>query len=1126
MAQAEDTVWLPVLPSMKGFGPALVKGSGAESDKAGNEAGKRFGKAMVIGVGAVGAAALATGVALYKVGEIFDDVGDTIRIGTGATGAALDGLVDVAKNVGKSVPAEFGDIGTAVADINTRMGLTGQTLETVASQYLHAGNILGEAVDVNKTSAAFSAFKIEGEDVVGAMDHLFQVSQATGVGMNELADGAARNAPAMAILGFSFEETTAMIGSFDKAGLNSSALMASMSKGMVTLAKDGEEPAAAFKRVQEEITGFVTAGDDAAALELASKVFGTKGASQFIGAVKSGALNLGDMSKAAGQTSDTIIGVGEDTMDFAEQWMVFKNRVLVWLEPLASKVFGAMGTAMGEVNGAVTAFGAAWKANDGDITSSGLPGLFERLAFLAHDLMEIGKTIWAGFRMPPELAASFGTGLNPLLKIGANIREIFDRLGPVFAPLIGQVISLATSLSPLGLIFKVIQPVLPQIVELFASLAAALGGALSQVLPTITALVGSLVGILSGVLVQIMPVVVMLVQALSDTFSQLMPVVVQIIGALAPLIAQLIGSLMPILVSLVTSVLPPVITAFMAIVGAVAPLVEIILALLVPAIQLLMPVVKIAFAIIAAIITVAIGIVTGIITGLVTFISKVLAPIFLWLWTTIIQPTFKSIGDFIGWVWTSVITPIFNAIKWYINNVLAPVFTWLWQTIIKPAFDGISSAIAVAWDKGIKPVFDFLVKAVKETIPDAFQKGVDGVKRIWDTILDIAKKPVRFVVDTVINKGLIGTFNKVAAFLPGIHPLDNVTLPAGFRSGGYTGNLGYGTIAGVVHGNEHVIRAESRRAIEMRAPGLLESLNRYGAAALEKFGYRSGGRVNPTKNMSLTQGYHAGHDGIDIGVGTGTPVFATGPGTVNWAGPGVQLPGIWGGNEIHILGDGFERWFGHLSQIGVKVGQKVAAGQQIGLSGNSGITSGPHLHFGVYNGGYPNSVNPLSYLSGAASPKGGGGFFDPLSALRGLADGVMKKVIDAIPGGGFMVDVAAGIGKKLITDVGDWAKDKLGLGAVAGPQGAHLDPLLYDQGGILRPGFSNVVNATKEPEYILNPRQWGTMHELAERGARQGRGKGDGFTYSPTYQWAGDDPHAVMAKDKARMRDTYTAYDL
>jgi hypothetical protein len=252
-------------------------------------------------------------------------------------------------------------------------------------------------------------------------------------------------------------------------------------------------------------------------------------------------------------------------------------------------------------------------------------------------------------------------------------------------------------------------------------------------------------------------------------------------------------------------------------------------------------------------------------------------------------------------------------------------------------------------------------------------------------------------------------------------------------------------------------------------------------------------------------------------------VFATANGAVDWAGPGVQLPGIWGGNEIHIMGGGLETWFGHLSQIGVKLGQQVKAGQQIGLSGNTGITSGPHLHFGVYNGGYPNSMNPLAYLSGAGAPSGGkgGGWLDPLGFIRGLAEKVVGQVKAKFPAGGFMIDAVAGVGKKLFGSVIDWAKGKLGMGATAGPQhGAHLDPLLYDQGGILRPGLSSIVNRTGKPEAILNPKQWADIHHLATVG--QGGGRGD-VVFNGNVGW---DPNEVANRIETKRRDTFAAFGI
>lgn len=307
----------------------------------------KSGAGIALGIGTAIAAGAAAGTkALYDIGDMWNDVHETLRVGTGATGDDLEAMFDGVKNVASQIPAEIEDIGSTMADVNTRMGLSGDTLETVTSQYLEASRILGSEVDISATSAAFNAFDVAGEKVAGGLDHLFQVSQATGIGMNELATGVASNAPAVQSLGFSFEETAAMVGSFDKAGLNSSQIMSSMSRSLVNLAKDGEEPADAFQRVVGEIDGFIDAGDKASAIDLAGSVFGTRGASQFIGALETGALNLEDMATAAGQTSDTILGLGEETMNASEKWDVLKNKALVALEPIATQVFDGAAAAL------------------------------------------------------------------------------------------------------------------------------------------------------------------------------------------------------------------------------------------------------------------------------------------------------------------------------------------------------------------------------------------------------------------------------------------------------------------------------------------------------------------------------------------------------------------------------------------------------------------------------------------------------------------------------------------------------------------------------------------------------------------------------------------------------------
>lgn len=353
------TGYFQLVPSMQGsekkITDEITEAVTGATDKAGSEGGKKLSERLAEGLQGWALPALAGGLlaglgkGLYEVGSVFDDVNDTIRVGTGASGESLQSMVDIAKRIGRSVPAEYSKIGTTVADLNTRLGLSGDTLEKVASQYLEAGRLLGQDVDVRKTTAAFSAFGVQGDQVSEAMDNLFRVSQATGVGMNELASMAQQAAPSMKTLGFSFEDTVAMMGAFDKAGLNSSAITTAMGKGLVGLAKKGEEPKEAFKRVTGEIQGFLDKGNEAAALELASKIFGTRGAQQFIEAMKSGQLSAGDMMDSIGATDDSILGLAEETMDFAEQWELLKNRALEALEPLGSAVFTWLGDTTAEL---------------------------------------------------------------------------------------------------------------------------------------------------------------------------------------------------------------------------------------------------------------------------------------------------------------------------------------------------------------------------------------------------------------------------------------------------------------------------------------------------------------------------------------------------------------------------------------------------------------------------------------------------------------------------------------------------------------------------------------------------------------------------------------------------------
>ncbi|MDX3076567.1 M23 family metallopeptidase [Streptomyces sp. NPDC088354] len=124
--------------------------------------------------------------------------------------------------------------------------------------------------------------------------------------------------------------------------------------------------------------------------------------------------------------------------------------------------------------------------------------------------------------------------------------------------------------------------------------------------------------------------------------------------------------------------------------------------------------------------------------------------------------------------------------------------------------------------------------------------------------------------------------------------------------------------------------------------------------------------MKPVKHYQLSAGYMKNgahwahkHSGQDFAVAIGTDVHAVHSGTVVTAGWG----GAYGNNIVIRHSDNTYSQYGHLSKIKVRVGEHVNTGEEIALSGNTGNSTGPHLHFEIRTTPYyGSSVSPLPFL--------------------------------------------------------------------------------------------------------------------------------------------------------------------
>ncbi|MEU9999972.1 M23 family metallopeptidase [Streptomyces sp. NPDC050848] len=159
-------------------------------------------------------------------------------------------------------------------------------------------------------------------------------------------------------------------------------------------------------------------------------------------------------------------------------------------------------------------------------------------------------------------------------------------------------------------------------------------------------------------------------------------------------------------------------------------------------------------------------------------------------------------------------------------------------------------------------------------------------------------------------------------------------------------------------------KAEAKRKAEARAKEVREAKER---AAREAERKRLNSFQLPVAGSYVSTGYKTGgslwssgsHSGVDFHAAYGTKVVSVGSGTVVEAGWG----GAYGNNIVIRMNDGTYTQYGHLSAISVSVGQTVTPGQQIGISGSTGNSTGPHLHFEARTTAeYGSDINPVAYL--------------------------------------------------------------------------------------------------------------------------------------------------------------------
>lgn len=803
------------------------------------------------GFTALAGGAVVAGKALFDMGSQFDDAYDSIRVGTGASGQAFDDLKESMRTVATEsigVGSDMGAIGTTLADLNTRLGLTGEPLEKMTSQFLQLQN-LGVDADINEVSKAMSGFGVEAKDMPDALDELFQISQATGLTITELSNSAVKAGPSLRGFGFSMADSAALVGQMDKAGLDADKTLQSMQRALAEFAAEGRDAPEALKETIGSIEDFINAGDEAAAIDMASGIFGTRGAAQFVDAVKTGTLSVEDFMGATGATSDTIGDLAAETADFGEKWDQFKNQILVALEPVATELYKSLGPALDVVaekfaslakwltDSLIPAFKnfGEWVQKNSDwLTPLGVAlGTFAGSMTAAVVAVKAWNGAMSLYKTVTKLATAETKLFNKALKANV-IFLVISAIAALVAGLTWFFTKTETGKELWSQFMDVLKSGWDAVKEkmsgffswakdLWDSAVQKFGEARAAMAPIIEAIQE----IAQVIIEKVISAFTWWAETVFSVFTAVWGKIFEFLGYVKDNFWPVMQSIFTMLGELLTSVWDGLSWAWDNIVRPVfQALVDFATNVLWPGLQQVFTWIGDAWKALSDTFSAVWGwIRDNVLRPMVDFFQNTLWPAIQdalgwigdkWQWLS------DTLSTIVNWIYDNVILFYVDALKMLWDNVqrviswiaekwqwmadrLSDVWNWVYQNVILRAIDGYKNLwqnfldvvtwISEKWDwmgdqlhKGWQWIDQNVFSPLKsglDTVKDWFRQTVDNIGRIWDDIRDKTRKPVEFVVNTVYNNGIRRAWNAVATHV-GLDELKEIKFASGGILPGYT----------------------------------------------------------------------------------------------------------------------------------------------------------------------------------------------------------------------------------------------------------------------------------------------------------------------------------------------------
>lgn len=386
----------------------------AVSDKA-TEAGKTLTKTVTAPILAVGTASVA---AWQQVDEAYDN----IAAGTGAVGDSLQELNDVFDEVFGSFPASADEVGTAVADINTRFGFTEDALADCSKKFLEFSKV--NNIDVSTAIQDVSRYMgdagIEASEYSVVLDALTAASQSSGLSIDRLAENLTKYGAPMRALGFTTQESIAIFAQWEKAGVNTETAFSGMKKAISTWSAAGKDASVEFKKVLNEIAA---CPDIASATTLAIETFGQKAGPDLADAIQGGRFSIEEMLEVVESAGGTLDNTWGEMYDGADDAQVAMNNLKLAGSALGETIMSSLAPILQDLAQIIQGITGWFKGLDA--------GQQETIVKILALVAAIGPLL--------VIFGKVSGGISSILMMGSKIAPMISGMGPVVTSVIGSI---------------------------------------------------------------------------------------------------------------------------------------------------------------------------------------------------------------------------------------------------------------------------------------------------------------------------------------------------------------------------------------------------------------------------------------------------------------------------------------------------------------------------------------------------------------------------------------------------------------------------------------------------------------------------------------------------------------